>query len=117
MSVCERMSAACERAVGIGWRFFAADTDALLSHAQMFALLAQVKTNQLSGLGSVGVEGGQGDADNLFGSHDDHGQLGVSSGAGDINDKYFSTGDIYVSSQASCMRRKERAVLLLVDAF
>lgn len=62
----------------------------------MFALL--VKTNQLSEyLGSVGVEGGQGDADNLFGSHDDHGQLGVASGAGDIDDKYFSTGDIYVS--------------------
>jgi hypothetical protein len=62
----------------------------------MFALLVQ--TNKLSEyLGSVGVEGGQGDADNLFGSHDDHGQLGVASGAGDIDDKYFSTGNIYVS--------------------
>ena len=80
----------------------------LLSHAQMFALLAQVKTNQLSEyLGSVGVEGGQGDADNLFGSHDDHGQLGVSSGAGDIDDKYFSTGNIYVSSRASCVGGKD----------
>ena len=34
--------------------------------------------NALSFIGSVGVEGGQGNSDSIYGSHDDHDTYGVS---------------------------------------
>ena len=47
----------------------------------LFALVPigdQFHRNALSFIGSVGVEGGQGNSDSIYGSHDDHDTFGVS---------------------------------------
>ena len=93
----------------------------LLLYRNMFALLLQLTA--LSSIGSDGVEGGQGDADPIYGDllrlqiqpccestgradvrvlsvlfagdHDNSDVLGVSSGLGDVS-VYYGTGELYV---------------------
>ena len=62
----------------------------------LFALVPfgdQYHRNALSFIGSVGVEGGQGNSDSIYGSHDDHDTFGVA-GSGWQGPGKFHT-DIY----------------------
>ena len=62
---------------------------------RMFALLRQTMLNGY--LGGEGIDGGQGDADRLYGSVDDSEQFGISSSLGDANSTVYSTGNTWVS--------------------
>ena len=47
--------------------------------------------------GGAGVEGGQGDGDYIYGSHDMSDRLMPNSGLGDVDSKEFGTGDLQVN--------------------
>ena len=47
--------------------------------------------------GGAGVEGGQGDVDYIYGSHDMSDRLMPNSGLGDVDSKEFGTGDLQVN--------------------